>query len=161
MIAYFVMTGILFFAARSDVKNRAVGNIYPLLVLAVSAAAVTFKCLSDRETALTALLFAIAGAGAGFLLTAIPAVKGEIGGADVKILTAAGLGLGIPDIFWLMLLSFLIALAGAAFVIVRNKIRRQEKADLKLRIPLLPSICAGTAIFTVLKLVEYIRSPVN
>ena len=159
IVAYIILTAILAFAAWQDVKSRTVGNVYPLLILLLSAAVVTYKCLSDRDAALNCLSWAIAGAGAGFVLTAIPAVKGEMGGADVKVLTAAGLGLGFLDICFLMLISFIIALIAAAALLIRKKLFRKEKADMKLRIPLLPSICAGTAFFAIFKLMEFIKFP--
>ena len=77
------------------------------------------------------------------ILTAIPAMKGGIGGADVKLSAAAGIAEGLPGILIFMLFTFMPA---ALFMIgkgVAKKVRRGAELDLKASLPLVPFMLFG------------------
>ena len=154
LTVYAIMILILTAAAVKDIKTNKVSNVFPILLLLCSIAILVTNMVNGKGRTGAVIAFAIVGMLFGLVLTGIPALKGGMGGADVKIFAAIGLGIGFPDILTLMLLSFL---AAAAFFAVNSMIRRiknRDRTTLKQKIPLVPSICAGMVMITLLKAAE-------
>lgn len=155
LTVYSIMVIVLTAAAVKDFKTGTVSNIFPGLLLICGIAILINNIVTEKGRTGAVIVFAVAGMLFGLILTGIPALKGGMGGADVKIFAAIGLGLGFPDILTLMLLSFVAVMAIFAVNSLIRRVRKGERATLKQKIPLVPSICIALAIFTVYRFAEF------
>ena len=132
-------------AAISDLRTRRIKLVTLLCLLVLAAGAVVFNCLSAKS--LQPLWSLGAGALTGFLLTAVPAVKGSLGGGDVKIAALCGLGLGFPDVLTFLFVSFIAASCFALAYMMTLRACRSPAESAKqlkqLKLPLLPFLAGG------------------
>ena len=127
-IIYFVIiVSALFIAAVSDVKKAMVNNIIPSVIAAAGIALTVAEYIKVQRISI--ILIAAGGAMTGFLFTAVPALKGGLGGADVKLTAALGPGLGISGTLYFMMLTFFCALIFQLSRSIVKKIRSSEKID--------------------------------
>ena len=143
IIYYTVIAAVLIAASVFDIRKNKVNNVFSIVIAAAGIIMTVYDYVKVQR--ISTLLLAVAGAVTGFIFTVIPALKGGIGGADVKIITALGLGLGIYGILYFLLITFLSA---CVFQIIKGlirKIKTRERLDLKSKLPLVPFMLAGLA----------------
>ncbi|MBQ2306986.1 MAG: prepilin peptidase [Clostridia bacterium] len=148
VVYYVLLTALLSAAAATDIRKRTIPNMIPLLILAAGAARVAAGIINGENTART-MLSAAGGAFIGAALMILPALKSNLGGGDVKLSGAAGLGIGFPYILHFLLISLtLAALYGILRVI---KTRRTGKAGnaSETTLPLAPFMLCGAVCMLV------------
>ena len=151
-ILYLALILILLIPASvSDLKNRIVNNIYPVLMVIAGLIVTGCRFAFDRNAYV--FLFALLGAFTGFAFTAIPALRGAMGGADVKITAAIGIGAGMTGTMIFLLVSFISA---SFFYLIRqvvNKIRTGAPFCLKSRLPLVPFMIPGIIAVLIISII--------
>ncbi len=143
IIYYIVIAAILITASVFDIRNNKVNNVFSIVIAAAGIILTVYDYVKNQQ--IIFLILALAGAITGFIFTAIPALKGGIGGADVKIITALGLGLGAYGILYFLLITFLSAGLFQLIKALIKKIKTREKIDLRSKLPLVPFMLAGLA----------------
>lgn len=111
---YIGVAAVLFWAASTDMKNRRIPNIQPLIVLGLFAALVTAR-LIDGDNVKTALLWPLFAGTLVFICCTILFALNLMGGGDVKLMAAtaciAGPALNLSFLFIVAVAGGLIALA--------------------------------------------------
>ena len=141
VVYYVLLTALLSAAATTDIRKRTIPNMIPLLILAAGAARVAAGIINGENTART-MLSAAGGAFIGAALMILPALKSKLGGGDVKLSGAAGLGIGFPYILHFLLISLTLAVI---------KTRRTGKAGnaSETTLPLAPFMLCGAVCMLV------------
>ena len=146
-----VVAALLIPAAISDVRYGKVNNIYSILICVSGILITVIGFLISKSGWI--FLYAFLGALIGLAFTAVPAVQGSIGGADVKISASVGLGAGVVGVLIFLLASML---SGSVFYIIKeivNKIRTGGPIDLKRKLPLVPFMIPGMAAFLIFTII--------
>lgn len=148
VVYYVLLTALLSAAAATDIRKRTIPNMIPLLILAAGAARVAAGIINGENTARTMLL-AAGGAFIGAALMILPALKSKLGGGDVKLSGAAGLGIGFPYILHFLLISLtLAALYGILRVIKARRTGMAGNAS-ETTLPLAPFMLCGAVCMLV------------
>ncbi len=140
-VYYLVLTALMGAAAVTDIKKREIPNAVPLLILAAGTAKVIIDIMTG-EYAVRIVISAVFGAFLGIALMLIPAMKHKMGGGDVKLSGAAGLGIGFPYVLHFLLISLLIA---ALYGLIQYLHTRRKE----LTVPLAPFLAGGALCLTV------------
>lgn len=132
MVPAIALTGLLAFAAWRDVLTRTIPNRIVLIVAAIGLAARSTEGLSP-------LLLSAATAAAVFAVLLVFAMRGWLGGGDVKLAAALAIGLP-PAATWDFLVATILAggLLGLVYVAGRRlapPLRPATAARLSLRNP--------------------------
>ena len=143
IIYYVIISAVLITAAVSDIRKKKVNNVFAIVIALAGITLTVVDYIINQR--IGTIILAVAGSLTGFVFTAVPALKGGIGGADVKIITALGLGFGVTGILFFLLVTFLSAALFQLLKGVINKIRTREKIDLTAKLPLVPFMLAGVA----------------
>lgn len=140
-VYYLVLTALLGAAAVTDIKKREIPNVIPLLILAAGTVRVIIDIIAGGYY-VQVLIYACFGALLGIALLLIPALKSKLGGGDVKLSGAAGLGIGFPYILHFLLVSLLLAAGYGLFRYIRTHRREQS-------VPLAPFMLCGALCLAV------------
>lgn len=141
IIYFIVIAAVLVTASVFDIRNYKVNNAFSVVIAAAGIILTVYDYVKNQRISI--LILALAGAITGFIFTAIPALKGGIGGADVKIITALGLGFGVYGILYFLLITFLSAGLFQLIKALIKKIKTREKLDMRSKLPLVPFMLAG------------------
>jgi leader peptidase (prepilin peptidase) / N-methyltransferase len=118
-----------------DVRTRRAPNriVYPALGLVAAG---------SLPLGLGAAIEALAGAGLSFAIFCVIAVagRGAMGLGDVKVSALCGLVVGLHGVFWLIALTFLVALAVATPLVLFRVYGMRDT------IAFTPFLAAGTAL---------------
>ena len=147
IVYYSVLLILVIPASVSDLRSGKVNNVYSILIAIAGITLTVFKFITDKNVLV--LLSAACGSFLGFAFTFIPALKGRMGGADVKIAAAVGLGFGIRGILLFLFVSFTAAVLYFLVKSVIDKICKGSALDLKKRLPLVPFMITGIIVCAV------------
>lgn len=119
---YLAVTGTLLWAAATDLKDRRIPNIQPLIVLALFGLLVLWRTMAGDSFAHAAAMPAFAAL-LVFAFCAVLFALRLMGGGDVKLMAAvaliAGPALSAPFVFYVTLAGGLVALATLVHAHVR------------------------------------------
>lgn len=130
-----IFLGVLFGAARADLKRREIPN-HIAIIIAVLGAAATIVNASIIDHLLGLALA---------LPLLIPGLLGHMGGGDFKLLLGTGLYLGISQSLLAVILSTPVTFFTAIYLLARKKTLKD------IRIPLAPLIAFGCTGSVLLK----------
>ena len=141
-IQVFVIVGLLAYTSLVDLKLHMAPDWITYALLAVSVPSIVLAVCAKSYMD---LVWMGAGAVFCFMLLIVSAVvsKGGIGGADVKIMTALGLYLGIQKSFIALLVGLLLAVLVNGIMIITKKAKKSDK------FALVPYLSLGALYFLI------------
>ena len=129
LLQFLILTPMLISAFCIDYKFQIIPNRLTLAMFEVGIAFSFFRGINNLNIAVEMWIGMIVGAGLFLLLTFIGNLifrKETMGFGDVKIMGALGLFFGWRNIIAISILSFFIATFYSIFLIIKNKIKKQE-----------------------------------
>lgn len=157
LIQFLILTPMLISAFSIDYKLQIIPNRLTLTMLEVGIAFSFFRGINNLNIAVEMWLGMILGAGIFLMLTFIGNVvfkKETMGFGDVKLMGALGLFFGWRNIIAISVLSFLIAAVYSIYLIIKNKIKKQETEEF---IPFGPFIVIAAFVVMFVPLNIWIR----
>ncbi len=148
---YVLLTALLCAAAVTDIRRRTIPDLIPLLLLAAGAGRTAADVIMGNNAAQT-IFSALGGALLAAVLMLVPAMKGKLGGGDVKLSGAAGIGIGLPYILHFLFISLTLA---AVYGLIRKAgARRSGGSEAFKTLPLAPFMLCGAAVMLILSAVN-------
>lgn len=135
-----ILMGVLFgYISMVDIKLHLCPDWASLVVLSLSLPQLIFYIATSNWTMIISMALGLVVGLVPLLLGALFS-KGGMGGADIKIMGAAGLFLGIDKTFFALIVGLAIA------IIVNLVLRVMKRVEKESRFALLPYLCCGCII---------------
>jgi leader peptidase (prepilin peptidase)/N-methyltransferase len=157
LIQFLVLTPLLVSAFCIDYKMQIIPNRLTLTIVEAGIIFSFLRGISNLNIAIEMWQGMILGAGIFLVLTYVGNIifrKETMGFGDVKLMAGIGLFLGWRSIIAITILSFFIAAIFSVFLIIKNKIKKQEISEF---IPFGPFIVLASFVMMFVPLNLWIR----
>lgn len=157
LLQYLVLIPMLISVFCIDYKLQIIPNRLTLTMFEVGVAFSFWRGISNLNIAVEMWLGMLLGASVFLLLTFLGNIifkKETMGFGDVKLMGILGLFLGWRRIIAITIISFLIAAIYSIFLIIKNKVKKQETAEF---IPFGPFIVISAIIVMIIPLNFWIK----